>query len=154
MIEVIKEGVIEIENSAYLNRVDIDEVRFPNSLKIIKGKAFSGCFSLKVIIFPRGIERIGDEAFAKVKGIFFIPNSIKYIGREAFAKGSELYFEGEEKSFDSYYHVEQYADYPFDYYRGPSMGMSYDITRFYEYGASVHYNILLEDFMKIVEESL
>ena len=59
----IPDGVTEIADYAF-ERSSIKSVKFPNSLKIIGHKAFSGCKNLENLKFGKNPFKIGDSAFS------------------------------------------------------------------------------------------
>lgn len=60
-------------------------VVLPQNLKTIEEEAFSFCFNLKEIVFPDGLEKIGEDAFL-MSGLqsVTIPASVKMIRESAF----------------------------------------------------------------------
>lgn len=79
-------------------------VVFPSTLKSIGSKAFLGRICLETIIFPEGLEDIEDNAFRRCggsKGLLqlYIPKSVSNIGNDAFrlvgnALSPSGYFQG------------------------------------------------------------
>lgn len=82
---VIPDGVIEIGDSCF-EKLLIETVVCPPSLRIIGTFAFSECNSLKWIQLNAGLQRIGDAAFCSCSSIekVSIPNSVTEIGGSAF----------------------------------------------------------------------
>ncbi|MBQ9666796.1 MAG: leucine-rich repeat domain-containing protein [Bacteroidaceae bacterium] len=72
-----------------LNGKIITDLVIPNTIKEIKGRAFSGCTSLTSVSFEKGtsIEEIGEDAFSSCKNIkrVEIPKSVIYLKGSAFA---------------------------------------------------------------------
>ena len=63
-------------------------IQFPNTLKKIGNRAFSGC-ELTSIVLPEGLEEIGEEAFRAVSfktrmHEIYLPSSLKDIGSNCF----------------------------------------------------------------------
>ena len=86
--EGTKYSVTEISSSAFFNNHRIAHVTFPNTLKIIKTKAFCLCKGIKTLSFPEGLTEIEEKAFHTCSSLqtISIPNSIKTIGAWAFSK--------------------------------------------------------------------
>lgn len=82
----IPEGVGEIEERAFENNLEIAEVYFPKSLRIIGYGAFRGCKNLSYIDISDGLKEIKGSAFrgCKLSTDPNLPNSLKYIGSSAF----------------------------------------------------------------------
>lgn len=82
----IPEGVGEIEERAFENNLEITDVYFPESLKIIGYGAFRGCRNLSYASFSEGLIEIKDSAFSGCKLSIdpTLPDSLKYIGSYAF----------------------------------------------------------------------
>jgi hypothetical protein len=59
----IPEGVVELEDEAFVFREDIREVWLPTTLKRIGKSAFQECVNLEVVHFPKGLEVVGFAAF-------------------------------------------------------------------------------------------
>lgn len=84
---VIADGVTEIPNFEFHNFRHLTKVKFPESLKVIGHKAFSGCNALPRISLPPNLEKIGMGAFESctvLRGSIRLPLSLKYIGKNAF----------------------------------------------------------------------
>ena len=71
--------------SAFACAASADTLKLPDSLKIIKDRAFMGDQALETVILPEGLERIGEYAFAdsSVREIN-LPSSLQYIADNAF----------------------------------------------------------------------
>ena len=52
-----------IESMAFKGMASLEEVRFPEGLRVIDSEAFMNCSSLKRVILPNSISRIGGAAF-------------------------------------------------------------------------------------------
>lgn len=54
---------------------------------------FYGCSKIKLVVFPNGLQTIGDNAFAKCSSLetIVIPNTVNKIGSDAFANCMSLY---------------------------------------------------------------
>lgn len=59
----IPEGVVELEDEAFVFREDIREVWLPSTLKRIGKSAFQECVNLEVVHFQEGLEVVGFAAF-------------------------------------------------------------------------------------------
>lgn len=59
----------KVDARAYKDRTDITEVVLGTAIKVIGDEAFSGCYNLKKINFPCGLEFIGDRAFYRCNGL-------------------------------------------------------------------------------------
>ena len=78
--------VVEIDEDAFEDEDDVEEVQFPATLKRIGESAFKGT-SLTRIILPDGLEIIEEEAFANISGhvsTIYIPSTVRKIGSECF----------------------------------------------------------------------
>jgi len=83
---IVPEGTITIEAEAYRNRVEIEVVELPTTLKSIGKDAFEGCVNLREIEFPEGLKLIGDGAFSRCESLtrVVIPGSVDRVGAFAF----------------------------------------------------------------------
>lgn len=85
-----REGTAVIADEFASSYGNVTSVEFPNTLKVIGEKAFSGCnmtFNL-----PENVEYIGAEAFlgnSKTTSVT-LPSSLKYAGDRAFEQNSSL----------------------------------------------------------------
>ena len=83
---VIKDGAVEISDSAFYSCENLEEVDLPTSLKKVGRSAFSNCKYLKHITIPVGVEIIEDRAFdlcGNLKSID-LPESLITLGDSAF----------------------------------------------------------------------
>lgn len=93
----IPETVTKIGKSAFWGCTALKQITLPKDLKVIPESCFKDC-ALSEISFPKGLEEIGEEAFAseyfsigniKRSDQSFtkieIPNSVKRIGSDAFS---------------------------------------------------------------------
>ena len=120
---VIKEGVTSIGAWSFTNFQALEEIQFPDSLKIIGERAFYNCSNISYIKLPKelktiengafnsctgavrvslpdGLEKIGNSAFMNLPRVpvMTIPQSVEYIGMWAFmgcTSLEQLYFEGD-----------------------------------------------------------
>lgn len=83
--------VTEICEMAFFDNSNINKIIFPETLKIIRKKAFSNTGYLKNVILPESIETVEEDAF-KFSGTFadtfdqlYIPETIKEIKANAFS---------------------------------------------------------------------
>ncbi len=94
MTLVIPAEVETLEEEAYRDRTDIEEVSFaPGSqIKVLPTGVFRGCSALKRIDLPPSLERIGAHAFAYCSSLEEIafPESLRRIGNNAFSLCSSL----------------------------------------------------------------
>ena len=60
---IIPEGVRVIEEGAFRNCINLEEVTIPNSVEQIKDTAFCACESLAKIHMGKGVKNIGRQAF-------------------------------------------------------------------------------------------
>ena len=80
----IPNTVISVGKGAFCDCRSLVNINFESEsqLKSIEDSAFGGCYSIKQISLPEGIEEIGSEAFSgcsKLESII-LPNSLKYVG--------------------------------------------------------------------------
>ena len=70
----------------YLNGEEIKDLVIPNSVTIIRGNNFSGCYGLTSVTIPNSVTFIGSSAFEECSGLtsVTIPNSVTFIGWNAF----------------------------------------------------------------------
>ena len=82
---VIKEGVTEIPDEAYIFFDDIEEVTLPEGIKRIGRSAFQECVNLRRINFPASLEEIDFAAFCNCLSLILppLPSAVK-IGEMAF----------------------------------------------------------------------
>jgi hypothetical protein len=88
---VIPKGVKQIgghvfSTGGYEDKSKLKSVTIPDSVKIIRDNAFSGCEGLKSIVLPEGITQIGMYAFADCYNLkeLTIKGNIKEISSDAF----------------------------------------------------------------------
>lgn len=92
---IIPAGIEEIEESAFLRRQDIREIRFEGKkLRKIGRGAFAWCGNLRRVEFPAGLEDIGPQAFAYCTALAEVqfPSTLKHIGANAFSFCSSLQY--------------------------------------------------------------
>ncbi len=85
---IIKDGVTNIGDNAFLDFEKLTEVIIPSSVHTIGDKAFSNCRNLYYIYIPNGVAKIGKDCFSfnyKLTDIF-VPYTVKSIGEDAFYK--------------------------------------------------------------------
>ena len=68
------------------------DVKIPNSVKSIGGKAFWGCRSLVSIVIPDSVTTIGDRVFGRCSSLtsIEIPGSVTSSGRNVFSGCSSI----------------------------------------------------------------
>jgi len=83
---VIPEGVIHIEEWAFLKCIHLTSVSIPGSVRNIWDRAFYGCEGLTSVVMSEGVENIGNETFAYCTNMVSInfPDGIISIGNDAF----------------------------------------------------------------------
>jgi hypothetical protein len=59
-----EEGIIEIQNSVFMECENLRSVAIPNSVETIGESAFSACMNLQSVILGKGIKRIEANAFS------------------------------------------------------------------------------------------
>lgn len=80
-------GITEIPDYAFLGCASLKRVILPEGLKKIGFQAFSECEALETINFPESLEDIGSNSFTycgKLDGLNF-PKKLKHIGHNAFS---------------------------------------------------------------------
>ncbi len=86
-IEYVKiwDGVVEIEDYAFANCINLSEIIFPNTLKSIGSNSFANCSKLTDVILYEGFESLETYAFYGCQNLktISIPSSINYIGNRA-----------------------------------------------------------------------
>lgn len=83
---ILPEGVVMIEDIAFVDCINLRRVEVPDSLLIIGNGAFYNCRELTDVVLPPHLYAIGPSAFAdclKLTSID-IPETVRYIGSEAF----------------------------------------------------------------------
>lgn len=94
-------NVVKIGYRAFYHHLNLEEIRFPDSITYIGTEAFASCANLNSIILPCNLTEIGDNAFLDCrklsKIVFLDPLSmynetctLKKIGRGAFANCENL----------------------------------------------------------------
>ena len=89
--EVALPSQLEVLGTAFINNSELSKITFSEGLKEIRGasysslSAFSGT-SIKSVVLPKSLEKIGDGAFYDLKGLadISIPENVTSIGNEAF----------------------------------------------------------------------
>lgn len=89
----IEEGITEIAVAAFKSVDSFSVVELPTTLKKIGSNAFNGCFKLKYINFPDGLEYIGESAFSitSIKELY-LPDSLSEIEDFTFSNNDSLEF--------------------------------------------------------------
>ncbi len=84
----IKYTVIEIDNGVFLGNTSLKQVIIPYTIERIGKYAFQSCISLESVIIETGsrLITIDDDAFSQCVKLeaFILPNSVKYINQRAF----------------------------------------------------------------------
>ncbi len=88
------DGVEEV--GGFRGCTSLTSVTLPNTVKVIKERAFNECTALSTINTPTHLTTIGDWAFYECDNLrtFTIPNSVTTIGEHAFASCDRLSMEG------------------------------------------------------------
>jgi len=89
---IIPDSVVNIDDDAFKNFVDLKSVELGAGIKTIGNRAFMGCSNLDDIYIPNGVISIGEEAFSQCDTIrwLIIPDSVSYIGERAFSECKNL----------------------------------------------------------------
>ena len=77
----IIDGTEYIENFAFKSCVDLENLRLPNSIRVIGDNVFYGCDNLKSVVIPNGLEKIGilqerTKTICKYKDVDFTINQL------------------------------------------------------------------------------
>ena len=75
--------------SAFLNRVDITDIVFPDNLTEISSEAFRGCTGITDIVLPPALTSIGVEAFYGCSSLAYVlcrPFTAPALGTDAFTQ--------------------------------------------------------------------
>ena len=77
-----KKYPVMLENRAFLECTDIEEIIWSPSIKEVGANAFEGCISLEQVTLSKGTERIGNYAFANCTNLktITLPEGLKTIG--------------------------------------------------------------------------
>jgi hypothetical protein len=88
----VKQGTIKILHRAFIDKVNLESIEIPDSLKIIEGQAFQNCSSLKSINFNEGLTSIEFFAFNGCESLRFIrlPASLSTIEKGVFSSCSNI----------------------------------------------------------------
>ena len=83
---IIRDGVLNIGNSAFRNCSSVTSVTISNTVTSIGGAAFLGCTGLTSITIPNSVTTIESYAFSECSGLtsINIPNTVTSIGGSAF----------------------------------------------------------------------
>lgn len=89
---ILPEGIINIEEYAFYQLVNMHTIELPSTLKRIEEYAFNSCYSLSELYLPDHLEYIGEGAFLYCEGleIVEIPPCVVKIDKEAFKHCSSL----------------------------------------------------------------
>lgn len=83
---VIPDSVTEIDEGAFLNCRQLQEVIMGNGVTKINSFAFYGCSQLKTVVLSENLQEIGRKAFCFCESLetLDLPSSLRIIEREAF----------------------------------------------------------------------
>lgn len=89
---VLREGVTEIEEGAFVNCWNLSQVKIPDNVTVLGNNLFGACANLKSVKLPDRIDSIGDSMFYNCDGLtdFEIPSSVLSIGQYAFGDCDNL----------------------------------------------------------------
>lgn len=91
----IPNGVTEIPDYFFAQRIYLKKVLIPNTTKSIGDAAFMLCESLQSVLIPEGVESIRQDAFICCDlDEVVIPSSVTMIGEGAFMWNKRLEYEG------------------------------------------------------------
>ena len=92
-ILTIPEGIEYIGACAFAYYSQLEEVRFPSTLRGIEEKAFAGCRRLKRVNLPEGTEYIDKYAFSQCPNLQYvsIPSTMEEIHPKAFLDSNHIY---------------------------------------------------------------
>ena len=82
----IKDGTVFIASEAFSCNFNLEEIIFPNSLRVIGNSSFAVCSGLKRIVIPNGVQLIAKEAFSGCSNLcnVVLPDSLLVISEAAF----------------------------------------------------------------------
>lgn len=96
---IIPEGVVKIGRMAFFGQVYLEEVKMPDTVKMLGMGAFCSCKSLQKIHFSENLKEIPDDSAYQKGGVFenctslkkvILPSKLQYLGNHAFfASGLE-----------------------------------------------------------------
>ena len=83
----LPEGITSLEPAVFSGCVSLKEVVFPGSLKYIQGRAFENCAALERIRLPEGLKVVWTRAFTGCRSLaeVYLGDSTETIGYGAFA---------------------------------------------------------------------
>ena len=83
---VIPEGVITVDQSAFVDKSHIRAIFLPDSLQEIEAWTFSDCENLENVRFPKSLRKIGNYAFQDCSNLkkAILSGKMEYIGSNAF----------------------------------------------------------------------
>lgn len=73
-------NLLSIEDKAYKDNLDLEEITIPDEVESIGESAFEGCKNLRKIILPKSLKFIGANAFKNCTSLeeIIIPDSLQY----------------------------------------------------------------------------
>lgn len=95
----IPKGTTRIEDFAFAQHAELQEVYIPDGVTHIGSFAFAGCTRLQKVHLPKGLQHIGNQAFTSCQSLkrLDLPKSLQSIGYKAFygcSKLEELHLSG------------------------------------------------------------
>ncbi len=88
--QYIPDGVKVIGESSF-SSCNLSSLTMPNTVKVIKNRAFYLCDNFDEIHFSENLDSIYEEAFCNCHFMeIILPNSLKFLGRDAFADCEQL----------------------------------------------------------------
>lgn len=84
--------VVELRGNTFSNMPFLEEVKLPDTIKVIRGQAFKNCIKLKNINIPNSLTYLGGGAFYNAKLIkrIYLPDTLTYLGGESFYNATSL----------------------------------------------------------------
>jgi len=102
----IKEGITDIEVSAFCPNTFVSDVIISNTVNTLHQEAFGACYNLTKVILPRSIRTIGENAFFKCFNLHtvVIPKEVEEVYASAFEQCyglEQIIYEGTKEKWES-----------------------------------------------------